>query len=141
MKRLFFLLTFCSLAACNSYKTTSVILPDGFKVTAMIADTPQTREKGLMFITDLPEDRGMLFIFDEEQLQQFWMKNTLIDLDMVFIGANKKVTSVSAEVPHSYSYTPDTDVAVAVGYGQYVLEIPAKTAAKHGITVQSELKF
>lgn len=141
MKQLFFILAMFFMTACNSYKTTSVTLPDGFKVQAAIADTPQSREKGLMFITDLPEDKGMLFVFDEEQLQQFWMKNTLIDLDMVFIGADKKVTSVSAEVPHSYSYTPDSDVAVAVGYGQYVLEVPAKTAAKHGVVPNAELKF
>jgi len=141
MKIVLSVLAICLLTACSSYKTTSVILPDGFEVKALIADTPKTREKGLMFIKDLPENKGMLFVFEGEQLQQFWMKNTFIDLDMVFIGADKKVTSVAAGVPHSYSYTPDTDIAYAVGYGQYVLEIPAKTAAKHGVISEAELKF
>jgi hypothetical protein len=141
MKRFLVLLSLFLAVACNSYKTTTVVLPDGFEIKAAIADTPQAREKGLMFINDLPENKGMLFVFEEEQLQQFWMKNTFIDLDMVFIGADKKVTSVAAEVPHSYSYTPDNEVAYALGYGQYVLEIPARAAAKHGVIPETALKF
>ena len=69
------------------------------------------------------------------------MKNTLIDLDMVFIGSDKRVTSVAEQVPHSYTYTPDDEVAYALGYGQYVLELAAKTAAKHGVTEGAEIKF
>jgi len=129
------------LLACNSYQTQPVTLPDGFVVQALVADTPQKQEKGLMHVTDLPENKGMLFVFDEEREQFFWMKNTLIDLDMVFIGADKRVTSVAQEVPHSYTYTPDYEVATAAGQGQYVLELAAKTAAKHGVVPGAQLQF
>lgn len=132
---------FVLLSACNSYQTITLTLPDGFAVEALVADTPQKHQKGLMFVTELPENKGMLFVFDQEQDQFFWMKNTLIDLDMVFIGADKKVTSVASEVPHSYTYTPDHQVATATGYGQYVLELSAKTAAKHGVVPQAEIQF
>ncbi len=127
--------------ACAPEQTTPVTLPDGFVVSAQIADTPQAHEKGLMFVTELPENEGMLFVFDNEQELMFWMKNTLIDLDMVFIGADKTVTGVAAQMPRSYTYTPDNEVAYTEGYGQYVLELAAKTAAKHGVNPGTKLQF
>ena len=142
MKKLFpLLITIASLAACRQYRTIPVTLPDGFVVEALVADTPAKQERGLMFVTDLPENKGMLFVFDQEQELAFWMKNTLIDLDMVFMGADKKVTSLESEVPHSYTYTPDDEVAYAVGYGQYVLELASKTAHKHQVAPTSQLTF
>lgn len=142
MEKLFFsTLIFIFLTGCSSYRVSTVTLPDGFKVQARVADTPAKQEKGLMFVTDLPENRGMLFVFDNEQDLLFWMKNTLIDLDMVFIGADKKVTSVAQQVPHSYTYTPDYEVATAAGTGQYVLELRAQTAAQHGVVPGAALQF
>ena len=142
MKKVFFsTLIFIFLMGCSSYRTRTVTLPDGFEIKARVADTPAKQEKGLMFVTDLPENRGMLFVFDQEQELLFWMKNTLIDLDMVFIGADKKVTSVAQQVPHSYTYTPDYEVATAAGTGQYVLELSAQTAAKHGVVPGVTLQF
>ena len=129
------------LCACRSEQAVTVTLPDGFNVTARVADTPQTQEKGLMFVTHLPENEGMLFIFDTEDELLFWMKNTLIDLDMVFIRADKTVDSVADQMPHSVTYTPDNEVAQAAGYGKYVLELTAKTAAKHGVKPGAHLKF
>ena len=116
-------------------------MPDGFVVNATLARTPEETAQGLMFVKHLPENEGMLFIFDQNKPQVFWMKNTLIDLDIVFLDENQKVTSVSAEVPRSYTYTPDDQVALAFGQGQYVLELASKTAAKHGVKEGAELKF
>ncbi len=141
MKKLLPLAFAFLLCACGEYKTVTVTLPDGFAVQARVADTPKKLAKGLMFVEKLPENEGMLFLFDTEQEQVFWMKNTLIDLDIVFIGADKKVSSVAAEVPHSYTYTPDSQVAQAFGYGQYVLELASKTAAKHGVKPGAPLQF
>ncbi len=94
-----------------------------------------------MFVQNLPENEGMIFVFDQDQEQVFWMKNTLIDLDMVFVNSHKTVTSVAAEVPRSYTYTPDDEVAYAVGYGQYVVELAAQTAAKHNVVPGTQLIF
>lgn len=140
-KCLLLLAPLLGLTACQNYQSIPVTFPDGFVVHALIADTPSKQERGLMFVKNLPEDQGMLFVFDKDQEQAFWMKNTLIDLDMVFINSNKVVTNVAAEVPHSYTYTPDDEVAYAFGYGQYVLEIPGKTAAKHQVTPGTSVSF
>ncbi|MBP5403607.1 MAG: DUF192 domain-containing protein [Elusimicrobiaceae bacterium] len=129
------------LCACKPYQTIPVTLPDGFVVQARVADTPAKQEKGLMFVKELPEDKGMIFIFDKDQEQAFWMKNTLIDLDMVFINSQKTVTSVAEQMPRSYTYTPDKEVAYALGYGQYVLELAAQTAAKHHVQPGVQLAF
>ena len=141
MKRVVLFFVTLLLCACDGYRTVSVTLPDGFAVAARVADTPQKQEKGLMFVKTLSETEGMLFVFDREQEQFFWMKNTLIDLDIVFIGPDKRVTSVAEQVPHSYTYTPDSDVARALGRGQYVLELAAKTAARHGVKPGAQLSF
>lgn len=141
MKRLVLSVLPFLLCACGGYETVTVTLPDGFAVRARVADTPAKQEKGLMFVKELPENEGMLFVFEQDEDQGFWMKNTLIDLDMVFIGSDKKVTSVAEEVEHSYTYTPDEEVAYALGYGQYVLELAAKTAAKHGVRPGAKLNF
>ena len=89
----------------------------------------------------LDENEGMLFVFEQDEEQSFWMKNTLIDLDIVFIGSDRRVTSVAPQVRHSYTYTPDDQVAYALGYGQFVLELAAKTAAKHGVMEGTEIQF
>ena len=141
MKRFVWIFLALFTCACAPQKTVTVTLPDGFEVSAQLAVTPKEHEKGLMFVTELPENKGMLFVFDTEDELLFWMKNTLIDLDMVFIGADKTVTSVANEMPHSYTYTPDNEIAYASGYGQYVLELSAKTAEKHGVKAGAKLQF
>lgn len=143
MKRFWLLFIVVSLlTACTSKPATTIVtLPDGFKVSASLAQTPQQHARGLMFVKYLPEDEGMLFVFDEEQPQSFWMKNTLIDLDIVFIDAEKRVTSIADQMPHSYTYTPDSEVAYADGYGRYVLELASKTAARHGVVPGAQLQI
>ena len=129
------------LAACKHYQTIPVTLPDGFVVQAWVADTPAKQEKGLMYVKHLPEDKGMIFVFEQDQPQVFWMKNTLIDLDIIFLTSDKRVSGVAAQVPHSYTYTPDEDVAYVPGFGKYVLELASTTAAKHGVQTGSRLSF
>lgn len=141
MKKLLpFLLTIL-LCACSGYKTTPITLPDGFTVSARVADTPEKIEKGLMFVTKLPEGDGMIFLMDQEEPQAFWMKNTLIDLDIIFIGADHTVNQAHEYVPHSYTYTPDAEVAVVYGEGKYVLELPAGSISRHGIEPGTQILF
>lgn len=93
-----------------------------------IANNDQTREKGLMGVKTLPEDQGMLFVFDDATLAQFWMKDTLIPLDMVFIDGMGVVSSV-------YSKAKPLDLSVISSKEpvKAVLEISGGVAEKLGI--------
>ena len=95
------------------------------RFTVEIADTTETREIGLMCRIHLAGDRGMLFDFKTPQPVQFWMRNTLIPLDMLFIGADGRVIAVAAEAKPMDDTGIPSQPTVALG----VLEIAGGRAA------------
>ena len=76
-----------------------VTTPGGTVILAELADTAEKRARGLMFRESLPKDRGMLFTFSEPQQWTFWMKNTRISLDIIWMDAKKKIVHVERNVP------------------------------------------
>jgi len=99
-----------------------------------IADTPSKREYGLMCVRSLPPRTGMIFVFsDGDNYRDFWMKNTLIALDMVFVLKSGKVNDVSANVPSTTVETPDEKIPHRSSTGTYVIELAAGEAARAGI--------
>jgi uncharacterized membrane protein (UPF0127 family) len=102
--------------------------------------TAATRERGLMCVVRVPPARGMLFAFTPpDRVQNFWMKNTLVALDMVFVTASGTVSTVAARIPPTPDGTPDDVVARRQGLGQFVIELGAGEAARHGITSGTKL--
>lgn len=80
-----------------------------------IAQTNTTRERGLMNRTALPARTGMLFVFDSVDTPKFWMKNTLIPLDMIFIGADGVIKGIhSRAIPHDETPIPSPEPILAV---------------------------
>ena len=141
MKRIaLFAILVLGLFAC-SYRWTNVTLPDGFTIRTRIADTPKKAEKGLMFVKNLPADEGMLFVFDKPEIHHFWMKNTLIDLDIIFILPDGEITQLYEKVPHTYTYTPESEIPVVQGYAQYVLEAAAGTISRHQLKSGDKITF
>jgi uncharacterized protein len=122
-------------------KKTVIVVPDGARIRADVVDTPAERQKGLMCRTRLARDYGMLFVFPSDMELAFWMKDTLVGLDMVWIGADKRVNAIHARMPKSTTRTPDSKVARAQARGQYVLELPAGAARRDRLKVGSLLKF
>ena len=93
-----------------------------------IADTDQKREQGLMLRDSLAFDQGMLFIFPQEQMQSFWMKNNRISLDIIYIDDDGKIVSIARDAK-PYDTTPLPSEAPA----RYVLEIPGGACAEADI--------
>ena len=101
-----------------------------------VADTPDARAHGLMYRRDLAADAGMLFVFAKESDQQFWMKNTPLPLDMVFIGADRRIVGVVADT------RPFSTNSLGVSKpSQYVLEVNGGFCAKHGVAAGDVLEF
>jgi uncharacterized protein len=100
-----------------------------------VADTVSKRQYGLMCVRALPARTGMIFVFpDGDNFRDFWMKNTLIPLDMVFVSKNGLVNDVRANVPATKVDTPDERIPHRDGTGSYVIELAAGEAARAGIT-------
>lgn len=77
----------------------TVKIPTGMLIQAELADTALKRAQGLMFREHLADDRGMLFIFGDAQPWTFWMKNTKIPLDIIWMDAKKTIIHIERNVP------------------------------------------
>jgi len=98
------------------------------EVAVEIAEKYDERMRGLMYRKSMPPDAGMLFMFDKESVLKFWMKNTCIPLDMVFVGADGVIVGIEENTP-----TLSTDTFSAYCPAKYVLEVNAGWTRKHGV--------
>lgn len=112
--------------------------PDGRTATfpCEVAATPEARTIGLMHRRSLAPGHGMVFVFPFPEQQGFWMKNTYIPLDMVFVGADRVVIGV---VENARPLT--LDLRQVPGASQYVVELAAFTARDKGITTGTRVAF
>ncbi len=105
-----------------------------FKVE--VADTAQAQERGLMFRTELGPNEGMVFPYAAPQMLSFWMKNTPLPLDIIFVGSDGRIINVAAmTTPYSLDSVPSVGPAVAV------LEIPGGRAAELGIATGDRVEW
>jgi uncharacterized membrane protein (UPF0127 family) len=115
------------------------ILPDDFRIALELAITPEEIARGLMFRPSLPEDRGMLFVFDDERVPNFWMKNTIVALDLIFLDNSGQVVDIIANAqpcaaepcPHYIPHYP----------ARAVLEIGAGVAEGHHLKEGDLIRF
>lgn len=119
--------------------TPAVVLPSGVTIAVEVVSDPETRAAGLMHRPSLAADRGMLFLFPQTGFYPFWMKNTLIPLDMIWIGEDLRIVDIRANVPPCPgdpcpSFEPR-------GAARYVLELAAGQAAARGLEPGDELRF
>jgi uncharacterized membrane protein (UPF0127 family) len=124
-------------SACASEPRVTLHTASGDVAVAVeIADTPERRALGLMYRKELGADRGMLFVFDAPEILQFWMKNTQLPLDMIFIGDDRRVVGVVENA------VPFTTTSRGVGKpSRYVLEVNAGFGARHKIAAGDEVRF
>jgi uncharacterized membrane protein (UPF0127 family) len=111
------------------------------RVSVELAVTPEGRRKGLMGRTAMPPGHGMLFVFDAQVVQTFWMRNTLIPLDMIFIsgppsGEGARVVGiVHGAQPHS------TEIRSVPQASRFVLEVAGGWARQRGVAAGVEVSF
>lgn len=106
-------------------------------VTVAIAATNAARAKGLMGVTTMAADSGMLFVFADDRQRAFWMKDTPIPLSIAFLDANRRVIFVADMAP--YSTTPVG--GFNVGPMRYAIEVKQGWFGAHGVTVGSTAAF
>jgi uncharacterized membrane protein (UPF0127 family) len=124
-------------------KTPKVILTNAqnqeIKVNVELAKTRQEQIQGLMYREHLPEDGGMLFVYNNERKWSFWMKNTLIPLDLIYINSDFEVV----DIKHNFepcktilcpSHTPLSEA-------QYILEVNADFAKQNNINIGDKVYF
>lgn len=126
-------------APAASSRQPRVVLPDGFRLQLELAVTPEEVAQGLMFRPSLPEDQGMLFLFEVERVPSFWMKHTMIPLDLLFLDrAGAIVDLVENARPCAADPCPQYVPSRAVSA---VLEVGAGTVARHALKVGDTLAF
>lgn len=109
-------------------------------VLLQVAQTNLQREIGLMYVRSLSPATGMVFVFDQDAPRHFWMKDTYIPLDMIFVGEDEIVRSVASNVPVDPPGIADAVRPTVDGVAKYVVELGAHEAARLGIKPGVTLK-
>jgi len=143
MKKALLLITVVMMLYCAGQagraKFVKVFFPDGFSVAAELSATDEERQQGLMFREKIAEDQGMLFIFDDEEIHSFWMKNMRFSIDILWLDRQRRIVHLEHRVPPCAadpcpSYTPAQPAS-------FVLELQSGAAEKHGLKLYDRLDF
>ena len=115
----------------SAFPTSELVIESAgkrLKFRVQVADTPERREQGLMFVQHLPADGGMLFPFAGDTNAAFWMKNTFIPLDLLFVRRDGTIARIAERArPHDLTPIPSGEPVLAV------LELAGGTAARLGL--------
>ena len=125
--------------ASQNFAKTKISL-GGQRVTVEVADTDPKRERGLMARTSLADNTGMIFIFEDERILSFWMKDTLIPLDIGYFDKTKTLIDVQAMQPFS-PMEKEPKIYPSKKPAQYALEMPLGWFAKHNVKIGTQYKF
>ena len=125
-------------ASCQAQPKVVIATKEGREIVFQVevADTPAKRELGLQYRKELAADRGMIFLFPTPSVHSFWMKNTPIPLDMIFIGNDRKIVGI---VEQTVPFSLDSRSVPAPS--RFVLEINGGLAKRHGIKAGDAVRF
>lgn len=101
-----------------------------------VANTDFKRAQGLMWRRSMAENQGMLFLFPNPEFQSFWMKNTYISLDIIYVGADRRIVNIAKNT------TPFSEEGVpSEGLAQFVVEVVAGFSDKYGIKAGDKIEY
>ena len=138
MKMFLFIIMILLLAVNGCDNKNYVVINNGdkeIKINVEIADDDSERAKGLMFRESLEDNSGMLFVFEDEDYYGFWMKNTLIPLDMIFISEDLRIIDIRYAVPcedECTNYIPKEKA-------KYILEVNGNFTLKNKISIGNKV--
>ncbi len=126
-------LLFLLIVGCNSDFSTITIVTSttNIPITVEIADSLDEQAVGLMYRSELDNYHGMLFVFDDTKIRNFWMKNTKIALDILFIDENKNIIDIKENVAPCYD--DPCPVYTSTDNAMYTLEVNAGFVKEHEI--------
>ncbi len=133
-----FLPLFLVVAGCRPSPRVVVSTQSGAELAFQVevADTPAKRVLGLQYRNELGNDQGMLFLFPSPAAQSFWMKNTPISLDIIFIGGDLRIVGIVHEA------APFSTASLSVSApSQFVLEVKGGLSRQKGIEVGNPVRF
>lgn len=137
--KIFFLfLVIISQAAFGETRMIILYIGDN-KLTVEVADTLEKQVQGLMFRESIPDNFGMLFVYNDEDTHSMWMKNTLVHLDLIFLDRDKRVIDMYIDVPPCKC--PPCPTYPSRKPAQYVLELKGNRSKKLGLKVGDRLFF
>jgi hypothetical protein len=116
-----------------------VTYPSGVRISAELADTPQKRSRGLMFRDKLDADTGMLFVFEEAGQWAFWMKNTKVSLDILWISPDKRIVYIEENI-QGCTQDPCPEYQTNKN-ALYALELPAGSVKREKLAKGMKLEF
>lgn len=119
----------------DTMRILGIRFPSGRILQAEVAETPEQQLRGLMYRRELPKNRGMLFIYEQDGFYGIWMKNCLIALDILWLDANRRVVHREENAPPCR--TEKCPIYTPAQSARYVLEISAGLLTKEGIQLGS----
>ena len=138
MRTLFILfLVLISCIGCGLNRAKKVCIGKAC-VLAEVADTPAKRVKGLMFRDSLPQGKGMLFVFEQEKVHGFWMKNMHFPLDLLWINSAKTIVDI---YPHALPCKDICKTLAPRAAARFVVEVNAGFVAKNRVQVGDSVSF
>jgi hypothetical protein len=133
------------LLGCQATKTlTDQVQLNGITYKVEIADDSTEISTGLMNRTKLPTNQGMLFVFDTEQNKSFWMKNTYVPLDIIFISASQEIINIRQSAAPCQESDPEQincPTFTSLAPAKYVLEINAGQSKVHNFQPGDKIQF
>lgn len=118
-----------------------IVFDEGLLIYCELAETESEKVRGLMDRTNLPEDQGMLFVYDPPEPSTIWMKDTYIDLDIIFIGENLTVTGIHEADAGAGMADSELPLYPSNGDVAYILEMNQGLSEEFGIVVGSGVEI
>jgi len=134
---------FFNLVACEAKgeRFIKIFFPNGFVVTAELAVTEDQRLRGLMFRENILPDQAMLFIFKEEDVYSFWMKNMNFSIDILWLDKEKRIVHIEQDVPPAGKKQEFPPSYANIIPAMYVLELKAGSVRENHLKMYDKLDF